>query len=155
MFLAAYAEVAAAAVIALSFMPWVEVSWPDSSGGYTLDIRGDHTTALTSFGDGYLTAGLGAIAFAGAILLRFRENLRRLLSGVIAICVASITGIALSNAIYDWGEHPRTMDGATRLTTELWMVMTLCLLMGATGFGLLRQFVQAPAGAPTLDEGAT
>lgn len=165
-------EAMAAAVIALSFMKWVDLSGLFGCVGVHgeplacrsqlfAQVHGDDVDRISSFGDGFITATLGIVAFAAAVSLRVTDRRRWLSTATLGVAGFSIFGVALLVAVSGWSGagDPVFLQAVAHRDAALWVILALGLIMGAVAFAALspaRRLCQTTTdGAPpVLDAGA-
>jgi hypothetical protein len=130
-------------VAVLSFMTWMDITFTEVIGGQAhivvLHEKGTDSDALTTFGDGYLTAALGMLAIGLALACRWVGQMAFYVAAGLVVAGACIAGTGLYTLAYD-----RTSSGnalglsvSVEVSREpaLWGLTALAILM--TGAAIL------------------
>jgi hypothetical protein len=127
--LLAVAGLAGAGIIALSFMTWMNVTFRETIQGESLELHaspsGLNVEALTTFGDGYVTAVLGGLIVLFALVCRLGGRWSYPLAigmGAAAFCAAAI---GLYDIAYDRADNTDQYNTEVSRTAALWLILVL------------------------------
>jgi len=145
--LLAVSALCALGLVLLSFMPWVTFTIYVRFVGPTTtsSLDGIDLTGMSGFGDGYLVAALAAIAAVLAARAILLPSERRLSAVGVAVSGLTSFGVALYDAVHDWGVYdPGTLWGniyepsqdLTDIAPALWATLMLSATLGLAGLTL-------------------
>jgi len=126
------------ALALLTFTPWLKIThFVEFLGPVARDVDGSHVYGLTAFGDGRLAAALGIIAVVLGLAQLRLASLRRFLAPGIAIMGFVTSGIALYDALYDWGSQAGHLGQRPDVDIAIGLCLTLALGLSLGIAGLL------------------
>jgi hypothetical protein len=145
--LAVICGMAGAAIVALSFVTWMEIVFTETivrgeTDTYEAVIKGTDASALTTVGDGYLTAALGLLAIGLAIAFRFVGRWGYYCAAGLALSGLLSAMIGLYNIVYDRGT---SSAGALGISVQvevsrspgLWALTVSAVILTIAAFALL------------------
>jgi hypothetical protein len=133
-------------IIALSFMTWMDIMFIEEVGEETLTVvthpRGTDASALTSFGDGYMTAVFGVVAVGLAIACRWAGRWAFYCAAGLAVAGLSTVAIGVYNLAYNRADSGSGAFGISvqvevSRTAALWGLTGLGILLAVVAFSLL------------------
>jgi hypothetical protein len=138
--LLALSVLASVGVIALSFVTWMDIviteQLPNDTVVVVLHLDGTEADALTSFGDGYLTAACGALAAIFAAACRLARQWAFYPAAGMGAAGLLAAGIALYNIAYSrvadsGGTFGIAVQADVSRTVALWALLVLALVIVA------------------------
>ena len=124
-------------VVALSFLPWMTISWYPG-----VNVSGTDMRRFTDAGDGWVTAIAGAAAALVAIVALLLELRSQIVASAIAACgllIACVSGYDLINGWY--GTPPSVLGGGFTFEIHrepaLWATPAAGIVIATAGFALL------------------
>ena len=129
------------AIAVLGFMPWLQFTqFAEFLGPVSWHVSGDDVYGMTALGDGKVVGALATAVIVLALASFGLASLRQLLASGIAITGFVIFGIALYDALYDWGSGRQGGHLNQPLDVEiavgLWLTLALGLTIGIAGLVL-------------------
>jgi len=133
-------------IVVLSFMTWMDITFVEELGEDILTVvthpTGTESNGLTTFGDGYLTAALGALAVALAIAYRLAGRWSFYCAGGLAVAGLIAAAIGLYNLAYNradsgGGAFGISVQVEVSRAPALWGLTALGLLLTVASFALL------------------
>jgi hypothetical protein len=134
------------AIVLLSFATWMDITFTEEFEGdvhtTAMQVKGIDSGALTTFGDGYLTAFLGVATVLLAGAYRLAQRWAFYCAAGLAVAGLSAFLIALYNLVYDRATSGPGALGIIVLidvsrTPELWILTGMALVVTVAAFVLL------------------
>jgi hypothetical protein len=142
-------QVAAAVMILLSFSSWMNLSVdretyrtvvlgpPELYSVPDLDYHGDDISALSAFGDGWLSAGIAFVIFLAALIAQFWRS--HIVNSIVSVGGALIAALLLYIVADGWPGSPLPVGilRDTNSTWEFWIMLGLAIFCWVVGFAML------------------